>query len=492
MRVWQFRVHGVHENPKFRVHRVHEISNSSIIFHEESEDAVEYMQRKLEEPLREWAEASHGQPLLIQGARRVGKTVLAEHIGNELFADGYVKLDFQTDLARTSAIFDWPTDDVNGLIQRIAEYKRQPIIPETTLVILDEVQLCEQALNSLRFFANSPWRVLATGSLLGVTTKRRSLPFPSDVRQLELHPLDFEEYLWALDERAMANDIRSHVASGQPYINHDRAIELYHRYLVLGGMPRVLDTYRATGTFQGALEVQGEINATYTADMTDPENGISGIAAKRIWDSLPKQLLRASTKKFKYSEVVRGGRRERLLEPLDWLAAAGIVTINDLTCDNTAPLAPFNDEEGSFFKVYVADTGLMFFKFGIAPELFLDEGMRTSLASDFRGALAENYVMQALTANDVQTFYWMPNEKVGNGEVDFVFQNRFAEVVPVEVKSSRNVRAKSLHRFMVEGRSPFAIRLSELNFGIEPIAGTKAVLRSFPLYAAFCITADMK
>ena len=100
--------------------------------------------------------------------------------------------------------------------------------------------------------------------------------------------------------------------------------------------------------------------------------------------------------------------------------------------------------------------------------------------------------MQALTANDVQTFYWMPNEKVGNGEVDFVFQNRFAEVVPVEVKSSRNVRAKSLHRFMVEGRSPFAIRLSELNFGIEPIAGTKAVLRSFPLYAAFCITADMK
>ncbi len=265
---------------------------------------MEYMRRKLESSIEEWAQSERRQPLLIQGARRVGKTVLAERMGSELFENGFVKLDFQTDLARASALFDWPTDDVDGLVQRIAEYKGQPIEPGKTLIILDEVQLCEQALNSLRFFAGTSWCILATGSLLGVTTKRRSLPFPSDVRQLELHPLDFEEYLWALGEHVMAADIRTHVRTGLPYVNHDRALDLYRRYLVLGGMPRVLDTYRAEGTFAAATEVQQEINATYTADMTDPENGISGISAKRIWDSLPKQLLRASTKKFKYSEVV--------------------------------------------------------------------------------------------------------------------------------------------------------------------------------------------
>lgn len=453
---------------------------------------MDYMRRKLEEPIRKWALGQKRQPLLVQGARRVGKTVLAEHMGRETFENGYVKLDFQTDLARASALFDWPTDDVDGLVRRISEYKGQPIAPENTLIILDEIQLCEQALNSLRFFAGTPWRVLATGSLLGVTTKQRSLPFPSDVKQLELHPLDFEEYLWAMGEQAMADDIRSHAFTGQPYVNHDRALDLYRRYLVLGGMPRVLDAYRAGEGFAGAAEVQGEIDATYTADMTDPDNGISGISAKRIWDSLPKQLLRASTKKFKYSEVVRGGRRERLLEPLEWLAAAGIVSINDLTCDETAPLAAFNDEEGSYFKVYVADTGLMFHKFGIDATVFLDNDMRAGLASDFRGALAENYTMQALQANGVRTFYWMPSNKVGNGEIDFVFQNRRAQVIPVEVKSARNVKAKSLRRFMEEGSSPYAVRLSEANFGIEPMAEGAGVLLSLPLYAAFCLDPSLE
>ena len=448
---------------------------------------MDYMERKLEKPIKQWIQSKNRQPLLIQGARRVGKTVLAEHMGETCFENGFVKLDFQTDLARTSALFDWPTNDVDGLVRRIAEYKGEPIYPEKTLLILDEIQLCEQALNSLRFFAGTDWRVLATGSLLGVTTKKRSLPFPSDVYQLELHPLDFEEYLWAMGERAMAADIRSHAESAEPYVRHDRALDLYRRYLVLGGMPRVLDSYREEGTFEAAARVQGEINATYTADMTDPENGISGISAKRIWDSLPKQLLRSSTKKFKYAEVVRGGRRERLLEPLEWLAAAGIVSINDLTCDDRAPLAPYNDEEGSYFKVYVADTGLMFYKFGIEAEYFLNDENRPALASDFRGALAENFVMQSLQASGIRTYYWMPTDKVGNGEIDFVFQNKRAQVIPVEVKSARNVKAKSLRKFVQGGCSEVAYRLSENNFGCEPIEETDAVLKSLPLYAAYCI-----
>ena len=137
--------------------------------------------------------------------------------------------------------------------------------------------------------------------------------------------------------------------------------------------------------------------------------------------------------------------------------------------------------------MYVADTGLMFFKFGLDPQTYLDAANRASLSPEFRGALAENFVMQALKAQGLKTFYWMPDEKVGKGEVDFVFQDRLGRVVPVEVKSSRNVRAKSLNMLIERGRSPLACRLSENNFGVTPLPGAACALKSLPLYAAFCI-----
>jgi len=451
------------------------------------------MERKLGAKIKQWYREDLEHPLLIQGARRTGKTALVEHVGKELVGDGFIKLDFQTNLPTIETIFDGPTDDIDRIVARIAEYKRVEVDPQRMLLFLDEVQLSEKALNSLRFFAGSPWRVVASGSLLGVTTKQRKLPFPSGVRQLNMHPLDFEEYLWAMGELSMAKAIREHVGSCEPYILHEQTLELYRRYLVVGGMPLPLSRYVQTRKLEAATVELAEIDATYTADMTDPDNGISGISAKRIWDSLPKQLLRSSTKKFKYAEVVRGGRRERLLEPLEWLEAAGIITRNDLTKDTTAPLAPFNDEEGSFFKVYVADTGLMSHKFGIDTQLLLDPGVSAMLSSDFRGALAENFVMQSLKASNLRTFYWMPDEDSSRGEVDFVLQTVRGEVVPVEVKSARNVRSRSLKKLMSEGRAPYAVRLSEQNFSRTPNAGNPAdndglpELLSLPLYAAFAI-----
>lgn len=445
------------------------------------------MKRMLEAEFESWAAGDDPRPLLIQGARRVGKTFLVEQCGKRLFGEQFVKLDFQTDLDRIAAIFDGSTDDTERIVSRISEYKRTRLDPAHSLILLDEIQLCEPALNSLRFFAQSPWRVAATGSLLGVTVKQRKLPFPSDVRHARMYPLTFEEFLWALGEEAMASDIRNHASTCEPYLLHDRASEYYERYLVVGGMPKAVRTYRDTGSFEEVREVHEEIDITFTADMTDPDNGISAAAAKRIWESLPKQLLRSSTKKFKYSEVMRGGRRTQLLEPLEWLEAAGIVLRNDLTCDTIAPLAPFNDEEGSFFKEYLCDTGLMFHKFGIEAELLLDPKLRHLLSSDFRGALAENSVMQALRANGLSTYYWMPGGTVGQGEVDFVFQDRLARIVPVEVKSGRNVQAKSLSRLIAEGRSPVAYLLSERDFSRSP-HGESCEIRNLPLYAAFCIS----
>lgn len=447
---------------------------------------VNALKRKFSQTIEDWYSNDVEHPLLVTGARRTGKTFVIEHTCNEIAGEQFVKLDFQTDLETVERIFSGPTNDVERIVSRIGEYAGKTLEPERAVLFFDEVQLCEKALNSLRFFSGSPWRVIASGSLLGVTTKQRKLPFPSGVRQAALHPLDFEEFLWAMGEKAMATAIREHARTFEPYVLHERALELYHRYLVVGGMPLPVRQYRDSGLIERALEEIVEIDATYTADMTDPDNGISGISAKRIWESLPKQLLRSSTKKFKYADVVRGGRRERLLEPLEWLAAAGIVSINDLTRSSQAPLTPYSADEGSFFKVYVADTGVMFNKFDIDAKFVLDESLQSVLSSDFRGTLAENYTMQALRAAGLKTFYWMPEGSGARGEIDFVFQTREAEVIPVEVKSARNVSAKSFSRFMSTGRSPYGIRLSEKDFGRTQFAND-CELRSLPLYAAHCV-----
>ena len=200
----------------------------------------------------------------------------------------------------------------------------------------------------------------------------------------------------------------------------------------------------------------------------------------------PRSFSVRRLKKFKYSEVERGGRRAKLIEPLDWFEAAGIISINALTDCAEAPLVPYDDMEGSFFKVYLSDTGLMFYKLGVNPRLWLEsqeQGLPLGF-SDFRGALAENSVMQALRSNDLQTYYWTPPSSwSATGELVFLLQTQRMEVIPVEVKSARNVHARTLGIFMERSGSPFAYVLSESDYSRESTA-TGGEVRHLPLYAA--------
>lgn len=445
-----------------------------------------HMQRQIESTIEKWIQEHNARPLLIRGARRVGKTYAAESVGRRIAGNEFIKLDFQTDLDIIAPLFNGPTDDVDGIMQRVADYKRVPIHKESAIVLFDEVQLCERALNSLRFFSGSGWRILATGSQLGVATRHRKLPFPSGVEQLTLHPMTFEEFLWALDERQMADAIRSHAQSLESYAAHREALRYFRLYQVIGGMPAAVAAYVDTRSLDEVRVQQREIDETYTADMSDPESGISGIAARRIWGSISTQLLRSSTKKFKYAEVERGGRRAKLIEPLEWLEGAGVISIHGLTTCTHPPLVPYDEGEGSFFKVYLADTGIMFYKLSVDPRLWLDAEERRSImaSSDFRGALAENSVMQALASHDARTYYWVPPTSWHtHGELDFLLQTNRAEVIPIEVKSSRNIRARTLARFMDKAHAPYAYVLSENDFGSDTSSDGRQV-RRLPLYAA--------
>ena len=445
--------------------------------------------RTIESRMGAWALEKPNRPLLVRGPRRVGKTYSIERIGRELAGDQFAKLDFQTDLESIAPLFDGPTDGVDAIVSRIADYKRMPLRKDAAFLLFDEVQLCERALNSLRFFSGSGWRVAATGSQLGVDTRHRTLPFPSGVEQVTMHPLTFEEFLLAQGENHMAAAIRNHAETLEPYPAHREALRLFRLYQAVGGFPRVVREYVDSGDIDNVRVQQREIDETYTADMADPHNGISGIAARRVWDSIPAQLMRSSTKKFKYSEVERGGRRAKLLEPLEWLASAGAIYINQLTECTEAPLFSYSEDEGSFFKVYLADTGLMFYKLRLNPRIWLESfGLPTPLLSpDFNGALAENSVMQALSANGLQTYYWRPPSAWGGqGELDFLLQDDQGRIIPIEVKSGRNVTARTLATFVHKARCPYAIVLSEDDFAASRDSAGN-LIHHLPLYAAFCI-----
>ena len=438
------------------------------------------MKRKIDAELDSWAANDHASPLLLRGARRVGKTYALKRLGAERFGEAnFAYCDFQTDLTRLGAIFS-NTSDIESIVADLSIYLHKPIRPHETLLAFDEIQLCEQALNALRFFASSEYRVVATGSQLGVTLRNRTLPFPSDVHQITLHPMDFEEWLWATGSELMAQGIRRHFRSRGSFALHDEAMGLYRRYEMVGGLPAVVNAYAQGGDWRAVRELQTDIDATYTADIALYAPPETVVATQAVWASIPRQLARETTRKFKYADVRKGGRERQYRLPIAWLESAGLVTLNEQTNDLVAPLTA--RDGGSFFKVYMADTGLMFSRYNLDAGLWLDSRTRVQISARFRGALGENAVMQALSANGVPTFYWTADTG-GAQEIEFVAQNGLGQVIPIEVKSGTNVRATSLNRFMAKAKPPYAIRISAKNFGFEN------GIYSVPAYAAFCVDA---
>ena len=430
------------------------------------------MERKIIEALKRWKASPKRMPLLLGGARQVGKTYTALTFGKQYYKNtAYFNME---DSSEIISIFERDLDPAR-IVSELSVKLGEAIYPDDTLIIFDEIQACERALTSLKYFCEKApqYHIIAAGSLLGVALKREKYSFPvGKVDMMTLYPLDFEEFLWATGHEKLCAMIQDSFSSFTPLSLHDTALDLYKTYLVVGGMPKAVSEYVETKDFDFVTAAQKSLNDAYIADMAKYATPQDTTRIMAAWGSVPAQLSKENHK-FQYKVIKSGARAYEYETAIDWLKAAGMVNICTRVREGKMPLAAFADNDS--FKLYMMDTGLLCSKFSIAANVVLHS---PHSFDGFKGALAENYIMQALTVNGFEPFYW---SSPGKAELDFVIQDRSGNILPLEGKSADNVKAKSLRTFVSLYEPPYAIRVSAKNFGFENN------IKSIPLYALFCL-----
>lgn len=430
------------------------------------------MKRKIEERLLAWKDkTSNRLPLIVNGARQVGKTYILRKFGGEQFKN-VVYINLETNLAVASYFNDNITPE--RLLRYLEASTGERIVPGETLVILDEIQSCERALTSLKYFCEETpeYHIVAAGSLLGVAINRQRYSFPvGKVETITLHPLDFEEFLWARGKEVLCEEIRRAYETMEPLPDalHQEAIELYREYLLIGGMPACINAFLNSGSFLDVPLVQNEILDNYIADMAKYASNTDSVKIRACYNSIPAQLAK-DNKKFQYKVVQKGGSAALFGASIEWLNLAGVVLKCQRINQAYEPIAVYADL--SAFKLYMGDVGLLTMKSGISQQTVLSgEG------NIFMGAITENYVAQQLAAKGYDLYYW---ESSNTAELDFVLQ-KDNQIVGIEVKKGEHVRSRSLSVFANSYKPSYSVRLSLKNLG------EKDRLKAIPLYAVFCI-----
>ncbi|MEE0265837.1 MAG: ATP-binding protein [Acutalibacteraceae bacterium] len=431
------------------------------------------MYRKIMKYLEEWKKSPHRKPLILQGARQVGKTYSVLEFGRNHYENvAYFNFESNPKLADTFAESISP----DYLIPILSHIAGQTIIKEKTLIIFDEVQMCERALTSLKYFCEEApeYHIIVAGSLLGVAVNREKFSFPvGKVDMKTLYPMDLEEFMLALGEDMLVGKIKKCFADNipMPSVLHDAAIGIYRQYLVVGGMPECVMQYVNTKDHILVRHTQSNILASYLNDMSKYNNLNEIKKTQLVYDNITVQLSKKKTR-FQYKLVKKGGRASEFENAIEWLVLSGIVSQIYKVEQINKPLETYRDIDS--FKIYVSDLGLLCAKKELIPNdvLYMVEEL-----NDFKGGMVENYVNSQLIINGYTTYYW---ESARGAEVDFIIQ-REGKIIPIEVKSADNTRAKSLNIYMEAYKPEYAIKLSTKNFGFEDNKKT------VPLYAAFCI-----
>lgn len=392
------------------------------------------MERLLMHDLLEWKTRPDRKPLLIKGARQTGKTWLVEEFGRRRFGD-VIKIDFMMS-PELRNLFSEDLDPLR-IIAQIELRAGRAIDPARTLLFLDEIQEAPRGLTALKYFCERArdYHVIATGSYMGLAAGRGAESFPvGKVEELTLRPLCFEEFLRAVAGEPIANalhDVDMEALGGVSDLLEERL----RQYLLVGGMPESVACFAKTGDFNEARRLQLGILAAYDADFSKHAPARILERMRLVWRSLPGQLAREN-KKFVYGAVRGGGRARDFEESLQWLFDYGVAYKVGRVSALREPLSFYEDV--SAFKLFCVDVGLLAAQAGLDVRAVL-EG--SSLFTEFKGALAEQYVCQELLHAGLRPVYWSAGS--GKAETDFSVELA-SRVIPIEVKAGENLRSKSL------------------------------------------------
>ena len=412
------------------------------------------MERTLIHELLVWKEKENRKPLILKGVRQCGKTYLLKDFGNRYY-DNVAYFNFEeTD----SLISVFEKDyDTKRIILELELFLGRSIKSDTTLIILDEIQECDRALTAMKYFCeNAPeYHIVCAGSLLGIALQQQ-LSFPvGKVDFLTLYPMSFSEFLRACGSEALADYIENFKKGDTvPKPIGDKLTTFLRQYYITGGMPEVVSTWQKTNNIEEVERVQQNIINSYELDFAKhaPTRDFPKLTA--IWRSIPEQLAKENTK-FIFSHVKKGWRSKDLEDALEWLIAAGLVY---KVCKIEKPFIPLSSyADDSSFKLYMADIGILRKLSKLPYEVVLDA---TPNYKEFKGSLTENYVFCELVKSVDETLYYWSS---GNtAEVDFILQSA-SEIVPIEVKSERNVKSRSLAEYRKKYTPKYSVKTSMKN-----------------------------
>lgn len=417
------------------------------------------MYRKIITELKIWKEKKDRLPLILKGARQVGKTWILQQFGKEYFED-VLYINFEN-AGNISNLFEGNIQP-KRIIEYLSAINHKKIEPEKTLIIFDEIQEAPRALTSLKYFAEQApeYAICCAGSLLGVFLHDQ-VSFPvGKVDFLELQPLNFEEFLIANDEKELINLIKKNGIEKLPDIITDKLKDYLKKYFVIGGMPRAVKTWIEEKDFQQVEIIQKGILEAYERDFSKHTDNSTATKIQYVWNSIPSQLAKEN-RKFIYGVVKDGARAREYENSINWLKDTGLIRLaNRVKCGDKQPLKAYEDLKA--FKIYLLDVGLLRVLCELSYETIIDDD---DIYNEFNGLLTEQFVLQELkNINKINTIYYWTNEF--QSEVDFVFSYKNL-IIPVEAKAGINVKAQSLKVFIDKYKTKLAIRYSLLNMALD-------------------------
>ena len=423
------------------------------------------MKRRALQDLIEWKESPQRKPLILKGARQVGKTWLMKEFGRTCY-ENYVYFNFDEE-EELKSIFS-ANKNPQRIIELLSLLAGVKIRPEATLVIFDEVQECPEALNALKYFKENAneYHVIAAGSLLGtLLAQPKSYPVGM-VNLLHIYPLTFDEFLEASDEPLYSYYRTIEKGSQIEEIFHQKLLGALDNYFIIGGMPECVASWIEYRDPEQILRIQGELVEIYENDFSKHNGKVNSGRILMVFRSIASQLAKPN-EKFMYGAVREGGRARDFEEAIEWLVSAGMIYRVCNVSKPEHPLAAFDKQE--YFKLFLFDTGLLKYMAGVDNSAIL---LKSNY--QFKGQLAENYVLQQLNGQ----FAISPRYYAGKDfEVDFLLQNG-TEIIPVEVKAGEDKSAPSFKKYIEMRKPEHALRISRRGLRVD------GQITNVPLYLA--------